>query len=245
MKIFILGDPHFGRDMSRFGEVWEDHQERIATEWRRVVGGGDLVLIPGDFSWATTTKAIERHLELVNSLPGKCIISPGNHDRWWKKIARLRYSDIRYLADAHRPLGDGWTLAATMAWDSRESPWWKEDMAEDHAQSVETLENMLNAAHQDRPDDRILLAMHYPPRWDVNQTPTAYEEVIARYPVDTVVYGHIHGDDLRHAHDGIFEIGGRQVRYFNASCDRMKCCPGELMTIDSPDPQLFTEASEA
>ena len=241
MKIFILGDPHFGRDMSRFGEVWEDHQTRIALEWQRVVGPDDLVLIPGDFSWATTTKSVKRHLDLVNDLPGKCIISPGNHDRWWKKVPRLSFSHIQFLADDFMPLGDGWTLAATMAWDSPESPWWTEEAAGPFGEALETLEKMLDATTRARPDDRILLAMHYPPRWEKSQTPTGYESVIARYPVDAVVYGHIHGDDLQHAHDGQFEVGGRSIRYFNASCDRMKCCPGEFMTIESPAPELMAD----
>ena len=245
MKIFILGDPHFGRDMSRFGAIWEDHEARIVAEWTRTVGPSDLVIIPGDFSWATTTKSIKQHLECVNGLPGRCIITPGNHDRWWKKVDRLPYADIRYLADDFCSLGGGWTLAATMAWDSPESPWWRAEMADDHEQSVATLETLLEATIQARPHDRILLAMHYPPRWDVNQTPTAYESVIARYPVDTVVYGHIHGNDLVHAHDGLFAMEGRSVRYFNASCDHMKCRPGELMTIEAPSLDLFAAAPDS
>lgn len=225
--------------MSRFGAVWEHHEKRIATAWRRVVGFDDLVLIPGDFSWATTTKTIERHLDRINSLPGRCIITPGNHDRWWKKTARLRYSDIRFLSDSHMPLGDGWTLAATMGWESPESPWWKPEMKADHEKATADLEDTLRSAAEARPGDRILLALHYPPRWKVDRTPTAFEQVIDRFPVDAVVYGHIHGVDLQHAHDGVFETGDRQVRYYNASCDRLECCPGEFMSITDLDPLFF------
>ena len=51
------------------------------------------------------------------------------------------------------------------------------------------------------------------------------EEVLARSPVDTVVYGHIHGVDLQYAYDETFDVGGRPIRYVNGSCDHVRCTP--------------------
>ncbi len=226
MQIFCLSDPHYGRDMSRFGPVWVDHEKKIAEHWRQTVAEGDLVLIPGDISWATTTKSTLLHLSAIDSLPGRKIISPGNHDRWWKKTEHIALPTITFLKDEHLPLGDSWTLAATMGWEQPESPWWKEsEMREDFEAACMALERTLREAEGDRPNTKILLMIHYPPRWQHADTPTAFEEIIARYPVELVVYGHIHGDDLKMAHNGPMEVFSSTIRYENASVDRTNMTP--------------------
>ena len=62
MKVFCLSDPHYGRDMSKYDGLWTRHEETIRARWTETVKKSDLVLIPGDISWAVTTKAVEKHL---------------------------------------------------------------------------------------------------------------------------------------------------------------------------------------
>ena len=242
VRIFALSDPHFGRDMSRFGDVWVNHEDVIRREWRRTVDPSDLVLIPGDFSWATTTKTIEKHLDAVNGLPGRVIISPGNHDKWWKKTARLRFSEVTFLCDASMPLGQDWVLAGTMGWDCPESPWWEEEDREVFDEACRALEATLERATADFPNRRILLMFHYPPRWERQETPTAFEEILARFPVDLVLYGHIHGGDLAMAHNGVMTVGERRIRYENASADRLKMRPMKLLELPGSAADLSREA---
>ncbi len=238
MRIFALSDPHFGRDMSRFGEVWVDHENVIRRQWQRAVSPSDLVLIPGDFSWATTTKTIEKHLDAVNALPGRVIISPGNHDKWWKKTARLRFAEVTFLGDAHLPLGADWVLAGTMGWDCPESPWWKEEDRDIFEEACRTLEATLERASAAYPERRILLMFHYPPRWKPGETPTAFEKILARFPVDLVLYGHIHGADLAMAHNGVMTVGARSIRYENASADRLEMRPMQLLELPGSSADL-------
>ena len=62
MKLFALGDPHLSFDkegneykpMGIFGDGWQNHGEKIRTHWCSVVSGEDVVLMPGDISWAMT-----------------------------------------------------------------------------------------------------------------------------------------------------------------------------------------------
>lgn len=218
--------------MSRFGEVWVDHEARIAANWRALVGEGDLVLIPGDFSWATTNKTIVRHLEFIDELPGLKVLSPGNHDKWWKKRERLRPRSILLLDDRHHALGADWTLVATMGCEQPESPWWEESMRPEFESACRALEGSLRAAERERPGTKILLMIHYPPRWDRKDEPSAFEEIIARYPVDTLVYGHIHGVDLPRAFNEVVRIFGKPVRYENASVDRTRMAP--ILILDDP-----------
>ncbi len=237
MRIYCLSDPHFGRDMSRFGEVWVDHEQKIQDRWRDVVRDDDLVLVPGDVTWATTTKSTMAHLEILSGLPGQKVISPGNHDRWWKKTERISLPSILFLKDAHIPLSDSWTLAATVGWEQPESPWWREDeMRQPFEESCLALERTLRNAELDFPGKKILLMIHYPPRWAPEKTPTAFEEIIARYPVELVVYGHIHGPDLPIAHNGDMKVFSKTIRYENASVDRIDMTP--ILVADMPVRQL-------
>ena len=56
MSIFAIGDLHLpGGDkkpMDVFGAHWERHFERICADWQSRVKPEDIVLIPGDISWA-------------------------------------------------------------------------------------------------------------------------------------------------------------------------------------------------
>lgn len=232
MKVFVLSDPHYGRDMSRYGALWIDHPQQIRRHWLRVVSHQDLVLIPGDFSWAVTTKTIEKHLDEVNGLKGRVIISPGNHDRWWRKTERLRYANVSFLENDHVALSPTWTLAAAVGHECPESPWWEERFRPEFEEAKDALRRTLDAARSARSGTRILLMLHYPPRWDGARTPTDFERIVADYPVDLVVYGHIHGDDLVYAHNRVVDLGGRAVRYENASCDRILFKPLEVLRLE-------------
>jgi predicted phosphohydrolase len=71
MSIFAIGDLHLpGGDMKPmdvFGSHWENHFEKIADNWRRRVKPRDVVLLPGDISWA---------MHLADALPVMMIFDP-------------------------------------------------------------------------------------------------------------------------------------------------------------------------
>ena len=57
MAIYALADLHlsFGTDkpMEVFGDAWDNYTERISDNWQSIVKPDDLVIVPGDISWAT------------------------------------------------------------------------------------------------------------------------------------------------------------------------------------------------
>ena len=79
MKIFAIGDLHLpGGDMKPmdvFGPHWENHFERIAEDWRAKVTDGDVVLIPGDISWAMQLSDALEDLRRIAALPGKSVLA--------------------------------------------------------------------------------------------------------------------------------------------------------------------------
>ena len=53
-------------------------------------GDDDVVLVPGDISWAMRLEDALPDLEDIAALPGEKVLLRGNHDYWWPSITRLR-----------------------------------------------------------------------------------------------------------------------------------------------------------
>lgn len=96
MKLYALGDTHLSFDengkehkpMDVFGDNWLNHGEKIRQRWLEVVTEEDVVLLPGDISWAISLEKFKLDLAFLATLPGKKIISKGNHDLWWDSLRK-------------------------------------------------------------------------------------------------------------------------------------------------------------
>ena len=95
MSIFAIGDLHLSFDeriakpMDIFGDKWIDHHERVKENWLQLVGEDDTVIIPGDVSWGLRLDEALADLQWIHQLPGKKVITKGNHDLWWTSINKL------------------------------------------------------------------------------------------------------------------------------------------------------------
>jgi predicted phosphohydrolase len=76
--------------MDRFGPQWVGHAAKIERAWRERVGARDLVIVPGDISWAMNLERARPDLEFLGRLPGTKILGKGNHDFWWSTISKVR-----------------------------------------------------------------------------------------------------------------------------------------------------------
>ncbi|MEG0997362.1 MAG: hypothetical protein RSH26_10400 [Clostridia bacterium] len=56
MSIYAIGDLHLPghaqKPMNVFGSHWDRHFETIQMHWLKMIEPNDVVLIPGDLSWA-------------------------------------------------------------------------------------------------------------------------------------------------------------------------------------------------
>ncbi len=81
MKIFAIADLHLSgfapKPMNIFGEQWNDHWAKIADNWNELVSPDDVVLLPGDLSWAMRLNEAKVDLDTVCKMPGKKIIIKG------------------------------------------------------------------------------------------------------------------------------------------------------------------------
>lgn len=94
MSIYTIGDLHLSFGMNKpmdiFGVNWEGHFEKVANNWKKEVKKDDLVILPGDFSWAMDLKDTIEDFKFLSKLPGKKLLLKGNHDYWWGTLKKMR-----------------------------------------------------------------------------------------------------------------------------------------------------------
>lgn len=221
MKLFAIGDLHLpggdDKPMNVFGEHWEGHFERISQDWRARVTDEDAVLIPGDISWAMQLDNARPDLEAINSLPGRKIIMKGNHDYWWNTLSQVKSAlPAGMEAIQHNAVDLGCAVVCgTRGWNipTKETPLGAADMKIYNRELIR-LEMALQAGVKLKGDRPLVAMMHYPPLYDMERE-TAFTALLEKYPVHTVVYGHLHGAGLRVGFRG--EQHG--IRYELVSCD--------------------------
>ena len=124
MKIFALGDPHLslatpGKGMEKFGEHWRDHHLKLAEHCVERIGVNDLLLIPGDLSWAMKLPQAQKDLDFLGRLPGRKVIIRGNHDYWWASLSKVNQalSEDMIALQANATWVDGVCIGGTRLWD--------------------------------------------------------------------------------------------------------------------------------
>ena len=94
MAIYVIADLHLSfkspKPMSIFGDNWDNHEEKIRKDWVSKVKEDDIVVLPGDFSWAMSLNDAYLDFKYLNELPGKKILLKGNHDYWWTTMTKMR-----------------------------------------------------------------------------------------------------------------------------------------------------------
>lgn len=93
--VYVIGDLHlsFGvcdKKMDVFGKAWEDHENKVKTNWLNTVKETDTVILAGDFSWAMNLKEVLADFKFIENLPGKKILLKGNHDYWWTTVNKMK-----------------------------------------------------------------------------------------------------------------------------------------------------------
>ena len=172
MKIFAIADLHLSfsenidKPMDRFGPGWENHTERLKENWEKLISDDDLVLIPGDISWAMKLEDALDDFEWIHKLPGTKIISKGNHDLWWSRITYLNslYDDIIFLQnDCYVTDGGRIVITASRGWPYPGSAEYTEHDEKIYARELSRMKLGLDAAVKTAPDARMIACLHYPP----------------------------------------------------------------------------------
>lgn len=251
MRLWALSDPHLTlatpqKAMHVFGEVWRSHEERIEKAWRERVAADDVVVLPGDISWASRLSDALTDLEFLHRLPGTKVLLPGNHERWWDSILDVRDElppSLRAISGDHVEVGD-WLVFGTRLWEHEEIPC--DDLIQwnrlsdkrpdtrseaDRASNTRIYERELgrlercisNLPH--RPWLRRVCLTHYPPIGESLES-TRATALIEKSGAKVCVFGHLHSLKPEFSRP-VRELMGeaRGVRYVLASCDNQDMTP--------------------
>lgn len=216
MAVFAISDLHLParqKPMDVFGAHWANHFEKISEDWRARVNDDDIVLLPGDLTWAMHLEEAMEDIRRVGELPGKKLILRGNHDYWWSAIGRVRRAlpENMFAIQNDAMLIDGVLFAGTRGWmiPSAESD---PDDVRIYNRERLRLEMSLKTARRLNADAPLVAMLHYPPLFESS---TGFSDILNAYGVSDCVYGHLHGTSIAGAVRGV--RGG--VRYHQVSCD--------------------------
>ena len=142
----------------------------------------------------------------------------------------LIVADLGVMAEVRRILPDGMSalqhdtadigqavVCGTRGWayPNAETPLSPEDERIFNREMIR-LELALQSAVKIAGERPIVVMLHYPPLYNLDKD-TPFTRVLEKYPVHTVVYGHLHGAGIRAGFTGEWQ----GIRYLLASCDSL------------------------
>ena len=269
MKVFASGDLHLGhavdKPMDIFGPQWKDHVQRIAVNWQDRVSDQDLVLVPGDVSWAMRFEEAEEDLAWLDRLPGRKVLLKGNHDYWWPSISRLRerlrgtsLSALQYdsisisgvtiggsrlwtVPDLDLPYEDPLELPEKPGQGKGASGQGASEMSHDERIFRREMGRLKLSLDSLDPAATLRIVMSHFPVTDESGRDTVLTRLLERVRVDVCVFGHLHNLGLPSGNT--WDFVKKDVRYVLVSCDSVDFAPYYLTEVSEagregliPDP---------
>lgn len=249
MKIYSIGDLHLsgstGKSMAIFGNNWKDHHNKIKNNWERLINNEDIVLIPGDISWANKPEDVMEDLLWIHNLPGKKIITKGNHDYWWqslKKVCDILPSSI-YALQGNCYISEDVAIAGTrfwedstlnfnsyIEWQSREelglTP--EKDKSVDDKKILKREMGRIELTLSSIPGSvkHIIMMLHFPPV-DFTFQQNLAADTLCKYGVNTCIFAHLHS--LKREMVPKFPVRKWGIDFHLVSCDYLDFCPKRIL----------------
>lgn len=223
MKIWAISDLHIStrndKPMDVFGGNWVGYLDKIFSDWQNKVGCDDLVLIGGDISWAMTVDDAKNDVALFAPLNGKKIIIKGNHDYWWSGIGKVRdmlpKGVFALQNDAIK--FENVVVCGSRCWSVPGSADYSAHDEKIYLRETERLKlSLFQAKKLVGESDKLVALIHYPP-FNVRREDTLFTEIFEEYGVNAVVYGHLHGKNVR-ADKLVIKNG---IKYYLTACDQV------------------------
>lgn len=221
MSIYAISDLHLSMGMDKpmdiFGENWENHEKKIKDNWIKKVTDNDLVLLPGDFSWAMYLGDALEDFKFLNELPGKKLLLKGNHDYWWETLTKNRrfleehnFKNIDFIYN-NSYLWEDKIIVGTRGWsEQEEKP--EKIIRRENTRLELSLNYGINKFGNDK---EIIVCMHFPPFNKYEELDLNFIKTMKKYNVKKCIYGHIHGEAQKEAIQG--KING--IEFIMASSD--------------------------
>lgn len=213
MRIYAIADLHLAiatpdKTMEIFGEPWCSYHEKIRTRWQQIVGAEDVVLLPGDISWAMHLEQAKLDFDFLHSLPGKKVMIRGNHDFWSSasasKITQALPCSVHYLSQGMACLDARRAVVGVRLWDSptirvsthcfqNGSPQGKVYTPQDEKIFLREQGKLERALHSvPRDIEEVIVMTHYPPISSDGEPGPISQMLEADGRVSICLFGHMH-----------------------------------------------------
>lgn len=247
MSLYAIGDLHLHfqstlkskRQMTE--RVWKNHEEKFKKNCAGLLTSEDTLVLVGDHSWGRSLAECGEDLRYIEELPGRKILSRGNHDMFWDagKTEQLNESfagRLSFLQNNYYAYRD-YALVGTKG-HCFEGPFylnargqivgWDEE-AEEHAKKLieRELQRLRVSFEAARADGfrRFIVFLHYPPT-SILEDESAFTAMAEEYGAQQLIYAHSHGESR--FHDSI-EGEKNGVLYRLVSGDYLKWRPLKLL----------------
>lgn len=202
ISVFVIADLHLShatdKPMDIFGEKWNNHTEKIKKNWHSTVKEDDTVVIPGDVSWGMKNEDTADDFLFLESLPGKKIISKGNHDFWWQTLKKLNnftkelgIESVKFLHN-NSYLCEDFIICGTRGWfvENNYSPE-DEKIVNREAERLKLSIKAGKSLLGDNPDKEIVCFLHYPPVYGGIECEKICD-ILREQKIKRCFYGHLH-----------------------------------------------------
>ena len=247
MSLYAIGDLHlhFQSELKAPGQlfdpVWQGHEAIFRENCGRIVTDSDTIVLVGDHSWGKNLAACEMDFQYIAELPGRKILTRGNHDMFWDagKTAQLnqRFQPmLTFLQEGYETYKD-YALIGSKGF-SFEGPFYVDragkilgwDTAEEeHSKKLVSRElNRLRSSFEKAKGDgfrKFIMFLHYPPT-NILEERSCFTDIAEEYGAEQVIYAHCHGE--RRFHDSI-QGDFRGIRYRLVSGDFLRWVPQKIL----------------
>lgn len=196
MSLFVIADLHLPLSVSKPMDIfggWEDYVERLEYNWKRKIAPEDTVVIPGDVSWSMSIAESYNDMKFINDLPGRKIISKGNHDYWWDTAAKMNRFFAENGFDTLNILHnncyeyEGVGICGSRGWINETG---KPEDTKVIAREAMRLE--ASVCEAEKKGLRPVVFLHYPPVFADSVNEPIFD-VLTRHDIKLCFYGHLHG----------------------------------------------------
>ncbi|MBQ9647513.1 MAG: metallophosphoesterase [Oscillospiraceae bacterium] len=248
MSLYAIGDLHlhFQSELKighpqRKDKAWKNHEEKFRKNCAKLLTNDDTLVLVGDHSWGKNLDSCEADLRYIAGLPGRKILTRGNHDMFWdaKKTAALneRYAGrLEFLQNNYYAYEDyalvgtkGFTFEGPFYLDRRGRIVGWDEKNEEHAKKIvareaERLRISFEAAKADG-YRRFVMFLHYPPT-SILEDESRFTRIAEEYRAEQVVYAHSHGESR--FYDSV--LGEKNGVYYRlVSGDFLKWMPVKIL----------------
>ena len=215
MSLYAIGDLHlhFTSELKAPNQlrerVWRNHEEKFRKNCAKVMTDEDTLVLVGDHSWGRNLAECEADLQYIRGLPGRKILTRGNHDMFWdaKKTGQLNglyRPELTFLQDSYETYRDyalvgtkGFTFEGPFYLDHRGRIMGWDEAEEAHAKKLveRELQRLRKSFELAKADGyrKFIMFLHYPPT-NILEAHSGFTDMAEEYGAEQVIYAHCHGE---------------------------------------------------